>query len=311
MAKRALDASENAAANEKETPGRGGKMMYDDERNVICGTIVTSFRESWPAPRKRVRHIGRIQMPPASALMQEWSLDAGGAWGYKFNYKANEVCFYQLEKGETFGSLVAQATLTLIDWSVLNMPSQGFPPNPPPSTPTTPDSSDSDGSISRPAPAAADVQTGPPCKGMHDETDSVLSAAFLNTVRAVVSKLLLYVLDRYRKEICNGCQINHPSQCQHECLEETPDYFYEVDHSQLMERLWTGRFIPTIQRALNARRLCVSEYRVRGACDFLLHDFKTMRRIEHSIAKIYNTMTKGDEEKIEIVDQNLEFWLIE
>ncbi|KAL7379167.1 hypothetical protein ABVT39_023791 [Epinephelus coioides] len=99
---------------------------------------------------------------------------------------------------------------------------------------------------------------------MHDETDSVLSVAFLNTVRAVVSKLLLYVLDQYRKEICNGCQINHPSQCQHECLEETPDYFYE-----------------------------------------------TMRRIEHSIGKIYNTMTEGDEEKIEIVDQALEFWLIE
>ncbi|KAL7401668.1 hypothetical protein ABVT39_002925 [Epinephelus coioides] len=192
-------------------------------------------------------------------------------------------------------------------------PSQGFPPSPPPSTPTTPDSSDSIGSSSRPAPAAAaaDARTGPPCKGMHDETDSVLSVAFLNTMRAVVSKLLLYVLDRYRKEICNGCQISHPSQCQHECLEETPDYFYEVHHSQLMERLWTGRFIPTIQRALNARRLCVSEYRVRGACDFLLHDFKTMRRIEHSIAKIYNMMTEGDEEKIEIVDQALEFWLIE
>ncbi|KAL7382302.1 hypothetical protein ABVT39_020289 [Epinephelus coioides] len=213
-------------------------MMYDDERNVICGTIVTSFRESWPAPQKRVRHIGRIQMPLASALFQEWSLDAGGAWGYKFNYKANES-------------------------SSIN-------------SNNAPDSSDSDGSSSRPAPAT-DVRTGPPCKGMQDETDSVLSAAFLNTVRAVVSKLLLYVLDRYRKEICNGCQINHPSQCQHECLEEMLDYFYEVHHSQLMERLWTGRFIPTIQRALNACPLCVSEYRVRGACDFLLHDFKTMR----------------------------------
>ncbi|KAL7370607.1 hypothetical protein ABVT39_005625 [Epinephelus coioides] len=121
MAKRALDASKNAAANEKETPGRGGKMMYDDERNVICSTTVTSFRELWPAPQKRGRHIGRMQMPPASALTQEWSLNAGGAWGYKFNYKANEVCFYQLEKGESFGSLVAQATLTSIDWSVLNM----------------------------------------------------------------------------------------------------------------------------------------------------------------------------------------------
>ncbi|KAL7399102.1 hypothetical protein ABVT39_020322 [Epinephelus coioides] len=192
----------------------------------------------------------------------------------------------------------------------LEAPSQGFPPSPPPSTPTTPDSPDSDGSSSWPAPAA-DVQTGPPCKGIHDETDSVLSAVFLNTVRAVVSTLLLYVLARYRKEICNGCQISHPSQCQHECLEETPDYFYEVHHSQLMERLWTGRFIPTIQRALNARRLCVSEYRIRGACDFLLHDFKTMRCIDHSIAKIYNTMTEGDEEKIEIVDRALEFWLIE
>ncbi|KAL7388378.1 hypothetical protein ABVT39_012680 [Epinephelus coioides] len=190
-------------------------------------------------------------------------------------------------------------------------PSQGFPPIPPsslidptpPSTPTTPDtpdggsSSSSSSSSSSPSAAAislADVRTGYPCKGMHDETDAVLSVGFLNM---------------YRKEICNGCQIKHPSQCQHECLEETSDYFYEVHYHQLMQRLWTDRFIPTIQRALNAPRLCVSQYRIRGACDFLLHDFKTIRCIDHSIAKIYNTMTEGDEEKIEIVDQALEFWL--
>ncbi|KAL7396071.1 hypothetical protein ABVT39_028147 [Epinephelus coioides] len=207
----------------------------------------------------------------------------------------------------------SSAPLSLRHWASPCPPlqlSQGFPPSPPPSTPTTPDSPDSDGSSSWPAPAE-DVRTGPPCKGMHDESNLVLSAAFLKTVRAIVSKLLLYVLAQYRKEICNGCQINHPSQCQHECLEETSDYFNEVHHSQLMERLWTGRFIYTIQQVLNARRLCVSEYRIQGACDFLLHDFKTMRRINHSIAKIYNTITKGDEEKIEIVDRALEFWLIE
>ncbi|KAL7389936.1 hypothetical protein ABVT39_012148 [Epinephelus coioides] len=300
-----------APPHEKETPGRGGKMMYDDERKVICGTIVTNFRESWPAPQKRVRHIGRIQMSPATALMQEWSLDAGAP-----STPETDLIRPSPAPSSPEASLIrpSSAPRSLRCWASPSpplQPSQGFPPSPPPSTPTTPDSSDSDGSSSRPAPAAADVRTGPPCKGMHNETDSVLFAAFLNTVRAVVSKLLLYVLDRYRKEICNGCQINHPSQCQHECLEETPDYFYEVHHSQLMERLWTGRFIPTIQRAFNARRLCVSEYRVWGACDFLLHDFKTMRRIEHSIAKIYNTMTEGDKEKIEIVDQALEFWLIE
>lgn len=42
-------------------------------------------------------------------------------WGYVFNYSVNEVCFYQLEKRETFGPLTVKATLTSMDWMVLNL----------------------------------------------------------------------------------------------------------------------------------------------------------------------------------------------
>lgn len=41
--------------------------------------------------------------PLTETLNEEWKLELGGLWGYVFNYMANKLCFYQLEKQESFG----------------------------------------------------------------------------------------------------------------------------------------------------------------------------------------------------------------
>lgn len=87
----------------------------------------------------------------------------------------------------------------------------------------------------------------------------MLGDAFLKTVKAVLVELLSKVLNLYSKEICCGCQVNHPSQIQHKCLGEIQDYFYLMHYEELTKRLWRDRFVPTIQRAPQSRRLCVSE----------------------------------------------------
>lgn len=76
--------------------------------------------DQW-APKKHMLYLCRIQTPPPETLQEEWVLESGGVWGYAFNYNANELCFYHLEKGETFGPLTLKATLTLTDWSVLSL----------------------------------------------------------------------------------------------------------------------------------------------------------------------------------------------
>lgn len=90
---------------------------------MISQTPVTSYQNSTPggAPKKRVLYLSRIQTPPPDTLHEEWNLDSGRVWGYAFNYDVNELCFYQLEKGETFGPLTAKATLTSTDWAVLTL----------------------------------------------------------------------------------------------------------------------------------------------------------------------------------------------
>lgn len=82
-----------------------------------------------------------------------------------------------------------------------------------------------------------------------------------------MARLLSRVLDKYRTEICNRYQIDHPSQMQHECLFEMPEYFLQQHYDSLLKRLWTARFIPTIQRVLEAHHIHVSDYRVHGASE--------------------------------------------
>ena len=67
-------------------------------------------------------------------------------------------------------------------------------------------------------------------------SESLLSAPFLNGVRMIVMHLLNNVIHEYWKEICYGCQINHPSQKHHKCLLEIPECFYECHFDQLMKR---------------------------------------------------------------------------
>lgn len=131
----------------------------------------------------------------------------------------------------------------------------------------------------------------------------MLGDAFLKTVKAVLVELLSKVLNLYSKEICCGCQVNHPSQIQHKCLGEIQDYFYLMHYEELTKRLWRDRFVPQF------RHLCVSEYRIRGACKALLSDLKTIRRINKKISRLYSTLTGGDAIKIKALKQAEDFWL--
>lgn len=69
-----------------------------------------------------------------------------------------------------------------------------------------------------------------------DEPDGVLSAVFVNTVKTVVLRQLKKVLFRYRSTICNGCTTDHPSQMQHECLFDMPDYFLRRHYDEVLKR---------------------------------------------------------------------------
>ena len=144
-------------------------------------------------------------------------------------------------------------------------------------------------------------QTPPSSPGLYgsqDLTDSqrakAMSYAFVDGVKTIILHLLNGVVYKYWEEICHGCQINHPSQNQHDCLWGIPAYFYETKFEQLTERLWTDRFIPAIQRFLTAKRIYVDEARIHGAAEAILYELKSVVWITDHITKMYDTKIGDD-----------------
>jgi len=89
---------------------------------LISETPVTTYHHSSGAPvKKRMQYLCRVQTPPAEALHEKWSLENGDVWGFVFNYMANELHFYNLKNGETYGPSSVKATLTSTDWAVLTL----------------------------------------------------------------------------------------------------------------------------------------------------------------------------------------------
>ena len=117
-----------------------------------------------------------------------------------------------------------------------------------------------------------------------------MSFAFIDGVKTIILHLLNDVVYKYWEEICYGCQINHPSQKQH----NIPDYFYETKFDQLTERLWTDRFIPAIQKFLTIKRIYVDEARIHGAAEAILYELKSVVRITDQITKMYDTEIGND-----------------
>lgn len=95
---------------------------------------------------------------------------------------------------------------------------------------------------------------------------------------------------------------------QHECLFDMPDYFLRRHYDEVLKRLWTDRFIATIQRVLHARNIQVSVYRVHGATEAFLHNLKMTRRIGEKIDKLYDMLIGEDEAKIKEMNEVADFW---
>ena len=122
----------------------------------------------------------------------------------------------------------------------------------------------------------------------------MVSFDFVQGVKTIILHLLNDVVNKYWEEICYGCQINHPSQKQHDCMWAIPDYFYETKFEQLTGRLWTDRFIPAIQRFLTIKKIYVDEARIHGAAEAILYELKSVVRITDHITKMYDTEIGND-----------------
>ena len=131
-----------------------------------------------------------------------------------------------------------------------------------------------------------------------DEVDGWLSSVVFDAIKSAVYHLLNMTIRSYRVDQCYGCQINHPSQRQHECLDVLEDHFFQNHYYRLMKRLITPRFIPAIQRLLFTRRFILEDREVRTVAETLLYELKPIRQICEELSDVYENLTGEDPVKI-------------
>ena len=100
-------------------------------------------------------------------------------------------------------------------------------------------------------------ETPPPSPTDVSVADGVVSNMILKLVRVAFRHLLRLTITKFQKENCYGCQVDHPSQRQHQCLEIPEKDFFNTHAPVLTVRLFNPNFIPAIPHFLSMHHIDV------------------------------------------------------
>lgn len=139
--------------------------------------------------------------------------------------------------------------------------------------------------------------------------DVLVSTIFVDTIKVSVAALLDVVIVEYIREKCIGCEINHPGQRRHPCLYDPPRYYFFNHFEELVKRLWSSRFIPSMVRALESMGLVPSIPRVYGITEAFLHELKEVIYIHEKLKEIRHTLLDDNKYKEALVADVVTFWL--
>ncbi|XP_074492431.1 uncharacterized protein LOC141768225 isoform X2 [Sebastes fasciatus] len=131
-----------------------------------------------------------------------------------------------------------------------------------------------------------------------DGVDGWMDGCIVDCIKSAVYHLLNLTIRKYRVDECYGCQVNHPSQRNHGCLEVLEEDFLQDHYEHLMKRLNTPRFIPSIQRLLMSRNVNMDDLRVRMVAETLLHELKTAKCRWEALSDACENLTGEDTEKL-------------
>ncbi|XP_037621127.1 uncharacterized protein LOC119485545 [Sebastes umbrosus] len=131
-----------------------------------------------------------------------------------------------------------------------------------------------------------------------DGVDGWMAGWIVDSIKSAVYHLLSLAIRKYRVDECYGCQISHPSQRNHACLEVLEEDFLQDHYEHLMKRLNTPCFIPSIQRLLRSRNVNMDDLRVRMVAETLLHELKTVKCRWEALSDACENLTGEDTEKL-------------
>ncbi|KAL1249284.1 hypothetical protein QQF64_020289 [Cirrhinus molitorella] len=70
-----------------------------------------------------------------------------------------------------------------------------------------------------------------------DDTDGCISRDAFSIIKATIVVILEHLINKKLKELCLGCEVEHPSQLRHSCLFEPSAYFFDAYFEELSRSL--------------------------------------------------------------------------
>ncbi|KAL0159636.1 hypothetical protein M9458_043361 [Cirrhinus mrigala] len=135
------------------------------------------------------------------------------------------------------------------------------------------------------------------CAGIDDTDGSIHSDGF-KIIKATVVVILEHLINKKLKELCMGCEVDHPSQLRHSCLFEPNAYFFDAYFEELSRNLIKPELKHMIARALNRFGLRVNPQRIQGSVDAILCELRDEVYIVEKLRQVREKLVDVNSEQI-------------
>ncbi|KAL1256638.1 hypothetical protein QQF64_012183 [Cirrhinus molitorella] len=131
-----------------------------------------------------------------------------------------------------------------------------------------------------------------------DDTDGCISRDAFSIIKATIVVILEHLINKKLKELCLGCEVEHPSQLRHSCLFEPSAYFFDAYFEELSRSLIKPELKHVIAQALNRIGLRLNPQRIQGSVDAILCELRDEIYIVEKLREIREKVVDVNSEQI-------------
>lgn len=131
-----------------------------------------------------------------------------------------------------------------------------------------------------------------PSPADNDEAATLLPTAVFELIKLTVKYLVNSLLQKHRQDVCQGCEVSHPSQRRHSCLFPLEKYYFFKYYDELSRRLWNGHFTNTLLQILRLEGFSPPAAQVRGVAQAYLFELREASDIETALLEIESSVTE-------------------
>lgn len=135
------------------------------------------------------------------------------------------------------------------------------------------------------------------CAGI-DDTDGCIPTKGFKIIKATIVIILEHLINKKLKDLCLGCEVDHPSQLRHSCLFEPGAYFFDAYFEELSRNLVKPELKHIIGQALNRYGLRINPQRIQGTVDAILCELRDEVFIVEKLREVREKVVDNNSEQI-------------